>query len=83
MTDALGAVQSISADAMKSSDATSNSSTITPYYEVTINPEKPYLVKNERQYPIQSGMEATADIISREETVLSFILRKARLLTDL
>lgn len=55
----------------------------TPYYEVTIQPEKPYLLKSERQYPIQPGMEGTADIISREETILTFILRKARLLTDL
>lgn len=55
----------------------------TPYYEVTIQPEKPYLLKSERQYPIQPGMEGTANIISREETILTFILRKARLLTDL
>lgn len=79
----LGTVQSISADVIKPSVRIPNSSRVTPYYEVTIKPEKPYLVKNERQYPIQSGMEVTADIISTEETVLSFILRKARLLTDL
>ena len=79
----VGAVQSISADVRKSISSIPNSSKVTPYYEVTIKPEKPYLVKNQRQYPIQSGMEVTADIISREETVLSFILRKARLMTDL
>jgi HlyD family type I secretion membrane fusion protein len=56
---------------------------VAPYYEVTIQPERPYLVRSALQYPIQSGMEVTADIISREETVLTFILRKARLLTDL
>ena len=38
---------------------------------------------NTLQYPIQPGMEITADIISNQETVLTFILRKARLLTDL
>lgn len=71
-----GTVSSISPDA------------ITPevlqeaYYEVTIKPEKPYLVKSDRQYPIQPGMEGRADIISSQETVLTFILRKARLLTD-
>ena len=54
-----------------------------PYYEVTIQPENTYLVKQKRQYPIQPGMELTAEIISKEETVLTFILRKARLLTDL
>jgi len=52
-------------------------------YEVTIQPERSYLVKGGHQYPIQSGMEVTADIISREETVLTFMLRRARLLTDL
>ncbi len=52
------------------------------YYEVTIEPEKPYLVRGDRQYLIQPGMEGRADIISSEETVLTFVLRKARLLTD-
>ncbi|HEY9664130.1 MAG TPA: HlyD family efflux transporter periplasmic adaptor subunit, partial [Allocoleopsis sp.] len=53
------------------------------FFSVTIQPEKPYLVKADRNYPIRSGMEARADIISKEETVLTFVLRKARLLTDL
>lgn len=65
-----------------------------PYYEVTVIPQKTYLVKGDRvigqssanqqccQYHIQAGMEVTADIISRQETVLTFILRKARLLAD-
>jgi multidrug efflux pump subunit AcrA (membrane-fusion protein) len=57
--------------------------TVAPYYEITIQPQRPYLVKGEHQYPIQPGMEVAADIISREETVLTFILRKVRLLTDL
>lgn len=42
-----------------------------------------YLEKQNQQYLIQPGMEVAADIISKEETVLTFILRKARLLTDL
>lgn len=53
------------------------------YYEVTIRPQKPYLVKAGRPYHLQSGMEARADIISRDETVLTFVLRKARLIADL
>ncbi len=72
-----GKVSAIAPDAITSQN---NSS---PYYEVTIQPEKTYLVKGDRQYPVQAGMEITADIISREETVLTFIMRKARLLTDL
>jgi multidrug efflux pump subunit AcrA (membrane-fusion protein) len=54
-----------------------------PYYEITIQPERLYLKKGEHDYPIQPGMEITADIISKKETVLSFFLRKARLITDL
>jgi HlyD family secretion protein len=72
-----GAVRSISADVISPSD---NSM---PYYEVTIQAERLYLNKGEHHYPIQPGMEITADIISKEETVLTFFLRKARLITDL
>lgn len=57
--------------------------TAAAYYEVTIQPEKTYLVKRDRQYKIQPGMGVTADIISSEETVLTFLLRKARLMTGL
>lgn len=53
------------------------------YYEVSIQPKSLSLSQGERQCAITSGMEGRADIISREETVLQFILRKARLLTDL
>ncbi len=76
----------------------------TAYYEVSIQPDRFYLVKGEsvrdrvseagtlhgsadgsasRQYPIQPGMEVTADIISGKERVITFLLKKARLLTDL
>ncbi len=73
-----GAVKAISPDATKPENSASPS-----YYEVTIQPETPYLVKNGQQFPIQTGMEVRADIIYSQETVLRFILRKARLLTDL
>jgi HlyD family secretion protein len=76
-----GAVRAIAPDAItpESQDASAD----TPYYEVTLQPEKLYLEKSGHRYPIQSGMEVTADIISTEETVLTFILTKARLLTNL
>lgn len=76
-----GAVRAIAPDAVTSQG--NGIGVATPYYEVTIQPEKPNLVKGDFSYPIQPGMEGTADIISREETLLTFILRKARLLTDL
>jgi multidrug efflux pump subunit AcrA (membrane-fusion protein) len=63
-------------------DAISSTNNNSPYYEVTLQPEKNYLTKSNIQYPIQPGMAVTADIISQEETVLTFILRSARLLAD-
>lgn len=100
-----GAIRAIAPDviAPQSSSAgapqATSGSVVAPYYEVTIQPERPYFMRSNspskmlpsgkglalsnRSYPIQPGMEATADIITREETVLKFILRKARLLTDL
>jgi multidrug efflux pump subunit AcrA (membrane-fusion protein) len=76
-----GAVRSITADAITPQN--NGNSPAAPYFEVTIEPDKLNLQKGDRSYPIQPGMEITADIISQEETVLTFILRKARLLTDL
>ncbi len=84
-----GAVRAIAPDATTSqsnnptTSGVESAGTVAPYYEITIQPQRPYLVKGEHHYPIQPGMEVAADIISREETVLTFILRKARLLTDL
>ncbi|MBD0303543.1 MAG: HlyD family efflux transporter periplasmic adaptor subunit [Tolypothrix sp. T3-bin4] len=53
------------------------------FYEVTIEPESLSLHQGKKQCSVQLGMEGTADIISREETVLQFFLRKARLIADL
>ncbi|MHC0062494.1 HlyD family efflux transporter periplasmic adaptor subunit [Nostoc sp. UIC 10890] len=53
------------------------------FYEVTILPESLFLGKSNHQCTIQPGMQGRADIISREETVLKFLLRKARLIADL
>lgn len=52
-------------------------------YEVTIAPETDVLERKQHQCFLQSGMEGTTDIITREETVLRFLLRKAKLLTDI
>ena len=53
------------------------------YFEATIQPEKLTFGSNAHQCHIQSGMDAKANIISQEETALQFMLRKARLTTDL
>lgn len=77
-----GAVRAITADAITPQNNNSNV-VVAPYYELTIEPEKLDLQKGDQTYPIQPGMEIAADIICQEESVLTFILRKARLLTDL
>ncbi|TVP56203.1 MAG: HlyD family efflux transporter periplasmic adaptor subunit [Nodularia sp. (in: Bacteria)] len=53
------------------------------YFEATVQPESSTFGNSNRQCQIQSGMNAKADIISQEETALQFILRRARLITDL
>ncbi|PMB02816.1 HlyD family secretion protein, partial [Fischerella thermalis CCMEE 5328] len=74
-----GAVREITADAI----TTANNSSIPAYYDVTIEPEVNYLQNNLQKYYIQAGMEVTTDILAQEETLLTFILRKTRLLTNL
>ncbi|WP_373534120.1 HlyD family secretion protein [Microcoleus sp.] len=91
-----GTVSEIAPDAIAPQNPANNSGG--SYYEVSIKPQQTYLTKlksgsgnffggsqtNEpRQYAIQSGMEGRADIITGQETVLTFVLRKARLMTDM
>lgn len=77
-----GAVRAIAPDVTTPSEATQVNTSIS-YYEVTIEPEKFYLERNQQQYPIKAGMDVAAEIVAKEETLLNFILRKARLLTNL
>ncbi|MEH2146355.1 HlyD family efflux transporter periplasmic adaptor subunit [Nostoc sp.] len=89
-----GKVEAISPDAIapqnNGTNASMSNATTSPkaaapgaFYEVTIEPETLVLGKGKNQCHIQLGMEGRADIISREETVLQFFLRKARLMSDL
>lgn len=81
---AKGIVKTISPDAITPQNKdtiTTNYSGIS-YFEATIQPESRSFGYNDHQCVLQSGMNATAEIISREETALQFILRKARLITD-
>jgi multidrug efflux pump subunit AcrA (membrane-fusion protein) len=73
-------VSSISPDSVTSNKTITETSAV---YEVSIQPESLELKLGDRKCTIQSGMEARADLISSSETVLQFLLRKARLLTDL
>lgn len=49
-------------------------------YEVTIQPQTFVLGASSHPCYLQTGMNGNADIITRQETVLTFFLRKARLL---
>lgn len=74
----MGTVTFVAPDALPASEgATSPAS-----YEVTIEPQNNYVGTGDRQCQLQAGMEGKADIISRQETVLDFILRKARLISN-
>jgi multidrug efflux pump subunit AcrA (membrane-fusion protein) len=52
-------------------------------YEVTIEPDTLTLGNGATKCQIRSGMEGRVDIISKEETVMQFLLRKARLIVTL
>lgn len=73
-----GRVQQISEDTVKP-DRTAEPSR--PTYEVTISPNQQSLGEGDHPCWLRSGMEGSADIVTREETVLRFLLRKARLLS--
>jgi multidrug efflux pump subunit AcrA (membrane-fusion protein) len=66
-----------------SSANTSSQQTGAAFYDVAIEPNKRSLGKANNQCVIQLGMEGQTDIVTREETVMKFLLRKARLTTNL
>ncbi|BAY77752.1 secretion protein HlyD [Nostoc linckia NIES-25] len=74
-----GVVTSISPDVIIPVDSKTN----TGYFEATIQPKTLKFGNAKVQCHIQSGMNAKANIISQEETALQFMLRKARLVTDI
>jgi HlyD family secretion protein len=84
-----GVVTAVSPDAIvpqNNNSSTSSPAATTPvasYFEATIKPKSLSFGNNNRHCSIQAGMDAKADIISKEETALEFMLRKARLITDL
>ncbi|WP_414541632.1 HlyD family efflux transporter periplasmic adaptor subunit [Nostoc sp. CCY0012] len=80
-------VSNISPDVMTTpshnTSAAATGTTAVSYFEASLQPELLTFGNGDRQCRIQSGMNTKADIISREETALQFMLRKARLITDL
>ena len=79
-----GTVTQISPDAISVRENTSdNAIDAKGLYEVTIEPESSILKQGNAQCVLQLGMEGKADLLGKEETVLKFLLRKARLIVDL
>ncbi|MFN9923074.1 MAG: HlyD family secretion protein, partial [Cyanobacteriota bacterium] len=51
-------------------------------YEVTLKPATIEMRSGSRRCEVKLGMQLQADIITRQESLLSFVLRKTRLLLD-
>ena len=84
-----GVVDAVSPDAVvkTEADGSTTRASASPLgerrtYAVVIKPEQKSLHHRNRTCVIQAGMEGRADIISRQESVLRFVLRAARLLVD-
>lgn len=80
-----GKVTQVSPDAIQTQGDTAqdNIANSQGLYEVTIKPETLTLSQGNNKCVLKLGMEGKADIIAKEETVLRFLLRKARLIVDL
>ena len=83
-----GVVSNIAPDSIAPPNSRTDNSSSSPnsgasFYPIIINPEHLALRKGKNQCKIQSGMEGKADIIAQKETVMQFLLRKARLISDL
>jgi multidrug efflux pump subunit AcrA (membrane-fusion protein) len=79
-----GSVQNVSPDVMSSENVAAGGTTnaSTDRYKIMIKPDSLILSQGKKKCKLQVGMEGKADIIASEETVLQFLLRKAKLLAD-
>ncbi|MEO0541378.1 MAG: HlyD family efflux transporter periplasmic adaptor subunit [Cyanobacteria bacterium P01_A01_bin.105] len=76
-------VRAISPDALPISQLPASLQASSRLYEVTLQLEQLELTANDLPCPLQSGMEAQADILTEEETVWRYLRRKLRLTTQL
>jgi HlyD family type I secretion membrane fusion protein len=83
-----GTVSQISQDTINApptdpaNDFPAGASKVPAFYEVTILPASLNIGRGKNRCSLQLGMEGRADIVTKEESVLKFLLRKARLLVD-
>ena len=83
-----GMVKQISQDTIRREEESSSTTNIRPnsfpqasaFYEITIQPERLFVGNKPHLCSIQLGMEGRADIMTKEETVLQFLLRKIKLM---
>lgn len=54
-----------------------------PFYEIIVKPKAKLFGRSENMCQLKPGMDGSAEIITREETVMKFILRKARLISNM
>ena len=79
-----GKVTEVAADAkpIDKNAAQPSQSAANGMYEVTIAPDMLTLARGGKKCQIRAGLTGRADIISKEESILHFMLSKARLLVD-
>ncbi len=77
-----GKVNGVAADAVAVTNKETQAGGTSLFYEVTILPQNKFLSKGNRICHLKAGMEGKAEIISRRETVLEFILRKSKIMTE-
>ncbi len=78
-------VVSVSPDALPVSgkaEATEGVTQASDLYEVTLKPLATKLKRGSLSCDVKLGMQLQADIITRQETILRFVLRKTRILLD-
>ncbi|NJM48983.1 MAG: HlyD family efflux transporter periplasmic adaptor subunit [Alkalinema sp. RU_4_3] len=75
-----GKITAMTPDVIESAEP--GKSTKPLFYEVTIEPDRPSLTKDNQSFPLKPGMAAIVEISTQQETFLSFLLKKARLIGD-
>jgi multidrug efflux pump subunit AcrA (membrane-fusion protein) len=74
-----GTVTEISPDAIPLEKA----QTVHNFYPAIVKPNSLILQQAGKKCQIKLGMDGQADLVSREETLMRFLLRKLRLIADL
>ena len=72
-------VSSVSADTVPMEAPSGGGSRIASSYQVLLQPERVSLRGRQGSCPLRLGMEVTGDVVTRQNTVLMFLLNKLRL----